>query len=50
MRLLVSSCVVAIALCLVVLPAVYRIGVTQGEWQAGVVACESNTTEPKRRK
>ena len=42
MRLLVSSCVVAIALCLVILPAVYRAGVTQGEWQVGIVACEPN--------
>ena len=42
MRLLVSSCVVAIALCLVILPSVYRIGVTQGEWQVGVVACQPN--------
>jgi len=49
MRLLVQSCVLAIALCLVIMPSVYRIGVTQGEWQVGVVACEPLPKERVRR-
>lgn len=50
MRTLILSCLGAIAICLVVLPSVWRVAYEQGYWERGAIACESNTTEPKGRK
>jgi hypothetical protein len=46
MRLLVSSCVVAIALCLVILPSVYRLGYDQAAFENRTIACWPTKDDP----